>query len=186
MKIFSRALATVGAILLVGIATSQIQAQQDPAPPQNRGGGGQGGGQGGGGRGNFDPEQMRQRMLDRVKEQMEVTDDAEWKVISERVTKVTELRMSGGGGFGMMFGGRGGRGGAGGGGGRGAGGNQETDDLRQALESKASAAEVKTLLAKLRESRKTNEAKLEKAQEELKAVLNARQEAVAVMMGLLK
>jgi len=45
---------------------------------------------------------------------------------------------------------------------------------------------VKAKLAKLRESRKEKEGKLEKAQEELRAVLTTRQEAIAVMMGLLK
>lgn len=188
MKLFSKTAALLGAALIVGVVPSQLLAQQDQQPDrQNRGGGGGQGGPGGpGGRGNFDPEQMRQRMMDRMKEQMEVTDDAEWKIISERITKVSELRMSGGG-FGGMFGGPrgGGRGGDNGGRQR-PGGSAESDALRQAIENKASAGEIKTLLAKLRESRKANEAKLEKAQDELKAVLNARQEAVAVMMGLIK
>jgi hypothetical protein len=38
------------------------------------------GGRGGGGGGNFDPEQMRARMAERMKEQMRATDE-EWKVI---------------------------------------------------------------------------------------------------------
>ena len=66
------------------------------------------------------------------------------------------------------------------------GGNPESDALRAALEAKAPAQEIKNLLAKLREARKANEAKLEAAQEELKKVLNVRQEAVAVMNGLLR
>ena len=41
------------------------------------------------------------------------------------------------------------------------------------------------LFAKLRESRKANEEKLKDAQSELKEVLNTKQEAVAVLMGLL-
>jgi hypothetical protein len=40
-------------------------------------------------------------------------------------------------------------------------------------------------LDRLREVRKQNEAKLTKAQEDLRAVLSLRQEAIAVMFGLL-
>ena len=60
----------------------------------------------------FDPEQMRQRMMERYREQLEVKSDDEWKVISPMVEKVTTARRNvmafGGGGFGG-FGGRGGR-----------------------------------------------------------------------------
>src|SRR5581483_10432631 len=58
-------------------------------------------GQPGQGRGNFDPEQMRQRMMDGYREALEVKDDDEWKLISERITKVTEAARSlrTGGGF---------------------------------------------------------------------------------------
>src|SRR5216683_2435456 len=78
------------------------------------------------GRGNFDPAQFRQRMLDDLKERLEVTNDAEWKLISERIEKVMdaqrETRMGGG-----MFGRGGGRRGGGpdnGGGGDNGGGNR--------------------------------------------------------------
>ena len=77
--------------------------------------------------GDFDPAQMRQRMLDRFREQLEVKEDSEWKVISERVEKVMQLRRSiGRGGGPMMFGPppggfRGGPGGPGGEGGPGGG-----------------------------------------------------------------
>ncbi len=56
--------------------------------------------------GNFDPQQMRQRMSDRMKEQFGVTDDSEWKVIFERINKIMEARRAAGG-----FGGMGGFGG---------------------------------------------------------------------------
>ena len=53
------------------------------------------------GRGNFDPEQMRQRMLERYKERLEVKSDDEWKIISERIEKVmTAQRDARMGGFG--------------------------------------------------------------------------------------
>ncbi len=75
--------------------------------------------------GNFDPQQMRQRMSDRMKEQFGVTEDSEWKVIFERINKVMEARRSAG-----SFGGFGGPGGFGGGmmprpGGPGGGGNSQ-------------------------------------------------------------
>ncbi len=163
--------------------------------------------QGQGGR-NFDPEEMRQRMMDRYKEQMGVTDDAEWKVIQERVEKVIAAQREArtGGAIAGMFGGGGGRRGGGGGqggdnnaggdnqgarrgGGRGGFGgtpSPELEALQKAIEAKASAEELKAKLAKVREVQKEKDAKLEKAQEDLKKVLSARQEAGAVLVGLLK
>ena len=66
--------------------------------------------------GSFDPAQMRQRMSERLRDQFEVTDESEWKLIFERVEKVFELRRSlgGPGGFGPPGGFPGGRGGQGG------------------------------------------------------------------------
>ena len=150
-----------------------------------------------------DPEEFRQRMAERMKEQFGVTDEAEWKIIEGKIQKVTEARRAvGGGGFAAMGGfGGGRRGGPGGDGDRAERGNRgggegrrgfggepspEVEELRKAIEAKASADEIKTKLAKVREARKANEAKLEAAQEDLKKVLSVRQEAVAVMMGLLK
>jgi Spy/CpxP family protein refolding chaperone len=178
---FFRTLALVAA---VGGLSVSLFAQ---APADNAGGGGgrqrrgQNGGNGGNG-GNFDPAQMQQRMLDNLKEQMGVTDDAEWAVISDRVTKVFELRRStAGGGFGGRGGGGGGRQGRQGG----ATANPEMDALRAAVTDKLPDAEVKARLDKFREVRKANEEKLVKAQEDLRAVLSVRQEAVLVMAGML-
>ena len=60
--------------------------------------------------GGFSPTQMRQRMLERMREQFEVTDDSEWKLIAERITKVMDARraMGGVGRPGGPFGGLGG------------------------------------------------------------------------------
>lgn len=65
------------------------------------------------------------------------------------------------------------------------GGSPEQTALTQAVTDKLPDAEIKARLTKLRETRKANEAKLEKAQDELRAVLTVRQEAQAVLMGLL-
>jgi hypothetical protein len=62
--------------------------------------------------GNSDPAQMRQRMVERLRQRLEVKDDAEWKLISERINKVMEARRGLGGPGGP--GGMGGPGGPGG------------------------------------------------------------------------
>jgi hypothetical protein len=176
---------TAGVAVLMCLNATQLQAQ---------GQGRQGGGQGGQGRGNFDPEQMRQRMMDGVREQLEVKDDAEWKVIEPRVTKVWEARREvgmGGGGMRMMArrpqGGDNAPGGPGGQGGRRFGGepSAEEEALQKAIDSNASTADLKAAIAKYRDARKQKEAALEKSQQELKEVLNVKQEAIALSMGLI-
>ena len=161
-----------------------------------------GGGPGGGGMNfqNMDPQeimkQMQQRINDSYREQMGVTNDTEWSLIEERITAVTKAAtatMADGGGTGGMMGMggmRGGRGGGGGGGGRGFGAlfgqpSAESEALRQAIDDNAPAAQLKTLIAKLQVVRKDKLAKLAKAQEDLRAVLTTRQEAIAIMGGLL-
>src|SRR6266700_4948430 len=65
------------------------------------------------GRGNFDPAEMRQRMMDNFRERLEIKGDDEWKAIQPLITKVTEARreVGFGGGFGFGRGGGGRRGG---------------------------------------------------------------------------
>jgi len=140
------------------------------------------------GRGNFDPEQMRQRMMDNIREQMAVKDDAEWKILSERVQKVMDARREVGFGGGRMpFGRRpGSEGDRGGRGGPDREVSPEVDALQKAIDAKAPADEIKAKLATYRESRKQKEAALETARQDLKKVLTVRQEAVAVMMGLVE
>ena len=152
---------------------------------------------------NMDPQEIQkmiqQRMLDSYRDQMAVTNDTEWTLIAERITAVSQARtatMADGGGIGGMmgFGGmRGGRGGGGPGGG-GPGGRSanlfgqpsaESEALRQAIDDNVPAAQLKTLIAKLQAVRKDKLAKLAKAQEDLRAVLTTRQEAIAIMGGLL-
>jgi len=151
-------------------------------------------------RGGFDPEQMRVRMMERYREALEVKNDDEWKVIEPRISKVSDARrdtMSAGmSAFGRGgFGGRRGPGDSNGGGGggderrrRGFGGepSAEADALQKALEAKAPNEEIKAKLAKYRESLKQKQAALTAAQEELRKVLSVRQEATAVMLGLLQ
>lgn len=142
-------------------------------------------------RGNFDPAQMQQRMMERYREQLEVKSDDEWKAIEPLIAKITEARREvgfGGMGRGMMGRPPGGPGGDNQGQGRrGFGGEPaaEVEALQKAVDSNASAADIKAALAKYREARKAKEANLAAAQENLKKVLTAKQEAQAVLMGLL-
>jgi len=164
-------------------------------------GGGRRGGQGGGPGGNFDPAQMRQRMMERMKEQLGADDQA-WKVIEPRLMKVMELnrQASAGGRGGMMamMGGRGGPGGPGGdqGGpqaamrGRGPQGEPTALDkamaqLRTVLENQsASPEEIKTALTAVRAAREKAKQDLAVAQADLKKILTVRQEATCLEMGI--
>jgi hypothetical protein len=162
--------------------------------------GGQGGGPGGR---NFDPAQFQQRMMENLKEQLEVTDDTEWNAIQPLVQKVFDARRAtmGGMGRGMMMGMR--RGGPQGGGDNAQGGDRqnrrgpggmggmfgqpspEAEALQKAIDAKAPKAELKAAVAKYNEARKAKQAELEQAQEALRKVLTARQEAIATVDGLL-
>ena len=130
-------------------------------------------------------------MMERTKETLEVTDDTEWKAIQPLVQKVMDARMAmGGPGMGMRGMGmrRGGGDNPPGDGGQRRFGpplSPEGEALQKAIDAKASKAELKAAIAKYVESRKTKQAELEKAQEELRKVLTTRQEAIATMNGLL-
>jgi hypothetical protein len=185
MKTMNRILALAGVATLLALGTGAGNAQENPTRPERGDRGG---------RGNFDPEQMRVRMMERFRESFEVKDDAEWKLIEGRITKVNDARRDMSGGFGRMMGGPGGRRGGEGGGDAGGGERRrfgpepspEAEALQKALEAKASADEIKAKLAKYREVQKTKQAALEKAQAELRQVLSVKQEAQAVLMGLLQ
>ena len=141
------------------------------------------------------PEEFRQRMAERIKTSLKVSDD-EWGVLQPLIEKVTTKQrdaMSG------RFGGFGGRGGGdrgpGGGGGGNAGGGQTSDRpgaaesqaLRDALEKDGtSATDIAAKLTAVREQRKKTAAELTAARAELQKVVTARQEAVLFSMGILE
>ena len=119
------------------------------------------------------------RNLARLRDRFEVTDDAEWEVIAERINSVNELRRSvwtGGASF-EDKGKRSAR--------SGATAHPEQDALRTAVSDKLPDAEIKARLTRAHEVYRQNEILLARAQAELRAVLTVRQEAVAVMAGLL-
>jgi hypothetical protein len=170
----------MAAILSLGVNQGLAQ--------QNNNQGNQGGRQG---RGNFDPAQMRERMMANFREQLEITDDSEWNAIEPMVGKVWDARAASMNGMGRgMFGRR--RGGDTNNGDqqpqrRGPFGqpSPEAEALQKAIDAKASKAEVKAALDKYVATRKVKQAELEKAQADLRKVLTSRQEAIATLNGLL-
>jgi hypothetical protein len=138
------------------------------------------------GRGNFNPEEFRARMAERMKTSLKVTDD-EWAVLQPLIEKVTTKQRESFGGFGGF--GRGGDRGNRGGGDSNSDrpGAAERAALRTALESESTPADdLKAKLEALRASRKKIAAELAAAREDLKKVVTVRQEAVLVSMGILE
>ncbi len=138
--------------------------------------------------GNFDPAQFQQRMLERYRERLELTDEAEWKAVQPLIQKVLDARIAlAAGGRGAF--GRGGRRGDAGGAdstqNRPARTNPAAEELQKAIDAKLPPAEMKAALAKYLDQRKARQADLEKAQSALRAVLTSRQEAIATLSGLL-
>lgn len=152
--------------------------------------------------GNFDPAQFRQRMVDSYRDRMGITNDDEWKVIGGAISKVIDAQFEAragalrgfGGGFRPRNNNNGGDNNTNGGDNNrqqrrqffGGQPSPEADDLQKAIDANAPADEIKSKLARLRDANAATEAKLTAAQEDLKKLLTARQEAVGVLYGLLK
>jgi len=178
-----------GAVAGLCLCAGSLLAQNDnTGAPGAPGGFGGPGGPGGFGGGNFDPaqlqQQMQQRLLAQDRQSLVITNDDEWSVIQPLIQKVLDAQqaLNSAGAMGMRGGGRGGRGGAGG---VGAQASEEQQSLQQALANSAPIAQIKDLLAKYRAARKAKQDSLEAAQANLKKVLTVRQEAEAVLLGLL-
>jgi hypothetical protein len=128
-------------------------------------------------------DDAQSRAMSKLREQFEVSDDAEWEVIAARIAKVGELRrvVAGTAGFRgvVSLSDKSKRSG------RSDSAHLEQDALRSAVRDKLPDAEIKQRLARMHDVHRENEAKLVRAQEELRAILTVRQEAVAVMAGLL-
>ena len=131
-------------------------------------------------RGQWDRSQIMERIMDRYRENLGFS-VAEWKVVQPKVQAVMDNRISGASGMMSMFGGsRRGRGGAS------STEKTPTSELRDLLEKDdASKGDIKAKLAAYRADRKAREAKLKKAQEDLRQFLTIKQEAQAVLAGLL-
>src|SRR5438067_12392388 len=98
MKTFNQLSVVAIAAFVMFLSASPVAAQQ------------------GQGRGNFDPAEFRQRMMDNYRERLEIKGDDEWKAIQPLIAKVMDARQDIGFGGGRGFG-------RGGGGGRRGGGN---------------------------------------------------------------
>jgi hypothetical protein len=137
---------------------------------------------------NMNPEQrqqeMQKRVMDYFREQLVVTNDAEWGVIEGRLSKVMQLRMEAlTSNMGMMGGMR--RGGMGGFPGMGTS-SPEAEALQKAIEGNVPTQQLKDAMARYRDWRKRKEAELAKAQADLRQVLTVRQEAVLLAAGMLE
>ncbi|MGH7953132.1 MAG: hypothetical protein ACREFE_14620 [Limisphaerales bacterium] len=153
---------------------------------QNNGGPG-----GGRGRGNFDPAQFQQRMMDNIKDQLGFTNDTDWGAVQPLVQKVMDARRDlGNGGMGMRMMFRRNRGGNNDNNGGRRGGffgtpSPEAEALQTAIDNNAPTAQIKDALAKYEASQKAKQAKLKQAQDNLRQVLSVKQEAQATLLGLL-
>ncbi len=186
----SKKFITLAAASLLGVFTAAPVIAQTTAPDDanTRRSDPQDGQRRGGGR--FDPAQFRQRMLDRMKEQLGASDD-EFKALAPKIEKVFQLQRDS-----SAFGGMGRRagGGPGGPGGPGLGGEDQPQSpvmekrhaLQQLLDNKdAKPQDIKAKLEDYRAARKQAREELSKAQDDLRGVLTQRQEAALIMVGLL-
>ena len=144
-------------------------------------------------RGGWDPAKMQQQMMDRIQDELGITNDTDWSAIQPLVQKVMEAqRATRGPGMMRLFGRGSNRGGN-------SDPNQsrhssssffgqpspEADALQKAVDDGAPAGQVKDLLARYKTAQKANQAKLEQAQSDLRAVLTVKQEAAATLLGIL-
>jgi hypothetical protein len=152
------------------------------------------------GLGNVDPSQFGQQRTASLREQLQITDDAEWSVVNELIQKVRTAQQAiqsdssrGGRSFSLgtnSLAGLLGRMQQGGGAQAVAsalrsGSSSEADALRRAIDARSSEEDTRAALNKLVEVRKAHQAALEKVQQDLRQLLTLRQEAVAIVNGLL-
>jgi len=142
-----------------------------------------------GGPGDANPEERQERMIERLQGRLGA-DDAQWNTLQALIVDVMQKqRAVDGDGFGAMgFRGNRGEGNRGDrgdrrGGGLSAGQQALFEVLRR---DDASEAEIGNALAVLRKTNAEAQAALEAAQGKLKEAVNLRQEAMLVVMGILK
>jgi hypothetical protein len=175
-------------LVIGGIATALCLSTGSLLAQDDNGGGGRGG------RGNFDPAQFQQRMMENARERLGFTNDTDWNAVQPLVQKVMDARRDvgfPGRGMGMGRGGR--RGDVAGpnadqGARRGFMGqpSPEAEALQKAIDANAPTAQIKAALDKYRASQKDKQAKLAQAQENLRKVLSLKQEAQAELLGLVQ
>lgn len=175
-------------LLMAGVSSWAMAQTSGPSGP--------GGPGGGGGWGGMNRQQMRQRMedrmLNRLKTELNVADDV-WAVLKPKIQKIQELRFQSRAS--MFMGGPGRHR-------HGHGANGQTDhpsnsqstnpvvEKTQALRAlladpNSTPDQIKAGLGALRQARKDAAAKLKAAQDDLRELLTVRQEAVLVLRGIL-
>jgi len=134
-----------------------------------------------------DPALVHPKRMERIRQQLEIKGADEWKIVEARVARVMEAErgMSLTGSLKKRLAKRELPPGyskkskhtveAGG-----------LDSLQEAIDSSASATDLKTTLEKYHQARKERMAKLERAQDDLRKVLTIRQEIQAILLGLLE
>lgn len=160
------ALTLAGASLVWVLGAMAQEATREPAAPAVREEGGRGN-RGG------NPGEFRQRMTERLKESLEVSDE-EWAVIQPLIEDVqTKQRAAGRSRLGGMR--------------QRDCSSPESEALSAALQSDSTSnEEIQAKLTALRDSRKKAAAELAAAREELSKVLTLRQEAIFVQMDILE
>lgn len=137
------------------------------------------------GGGNWDPAQIQQRILDGIQERLGFTNVVEWDAVKPLVQKVIDAgREVIGGRLDFLGGGRSRGSSRGGSSGLLGQSSAERDSLQKAVNENVPAAQIKDLIAKYKAAQKLKQAKLEAAQAELKSVLTTKQEAQALLLGL--
>jgi Spy/CpxP family protein refolding chaperone len=196
LRMLLRTLVLAGLLLGLSGASALAQPRDNTQPPAggDRGARGDRGDRADRGNRNFDPAEMRERMLDGIRNQLQLGDD-EWDVLKPKLERVIDAQREVRGGMMGMAGGFGGRGGRGG-----QDGNRPVDppaneselakatrELRAAIRDENATTDlIKQKLEAYRTARKAAEAELETARQELKAVLTPRQEAQFVLTGMLE
>lgn len=137
------------------------------------------------GGGNWDPAQIQQRILDGIQDRLGFTNEVEWEAVKPLVQKVIDAgrevlgsrsdllglgrsRGSSRGGSGGLFGQP----------------SAERESLQKAVDDNVPTAQIKDLIAKYKAAQKIKQARLETAQADLKKVLTSKQEAQALLLGL--
>ena len=173
-----RTLIRKGLCALIGCMVAAGAIAQAP-PEGGRGGPGGRAGRGGpggrGGRPRFDPARMQQMMMERLKKTLEATDE-EWQALEPMVGEVLNKRRD------LMVGRMGRR----------RRDNAEDDTfpeataLRESLEAEdAKPEDIKAKLAAYRAAKQKKTDDLKAAEDALKKVLTAKQEATLVLRGII-
>ena len=186
MMKLNQTLAIWGVAAALCLSTGSLLAQNDN--------GGGGGGQGGFGRGNFDPAQIQQRMMDGIRDQLGFTNDTDWNAVQPLIQKVMDARrdVGFGGGMGRMFRNRGGNGDNANGGGSGAAVSLAASPARRPrpckrrLMTTRRRRKSRTRWRNTKPRRRPNRPSWPQAQEDLRKVLTVKQEAQATLLGLLQ